>query len=68
MTLLDVVQKWIVEIIGTIIFLLSALNFILPMIGQPAYVGTTASIIGIIVGLVFMGRKKLANALGDAIK
>ena len=65
MTKLDDAQNWIVEIIGTIIFILSALNFILPMIGQPAYIDTTTSTIGFFVGLVFMGKKALANVLGN---
>lgn len=63
MTILDIIQNWIVEIIGTIIFLVSAANFISPMVGQPAYVGTTISILGLIVGLVLMGKKSLAKAL-----
>ena len=63
MTLLDIAQKWMVEIAGTIIFLLSAVNFILLLIGQQAYAGITISFLGLIVGLLFMGYKKLPEAL-----
>lgn len=68
MTILDDAQSWIVEIIGTIIFLLSAGNFILPMVGQQAHVDVAISVFGIIVGLILMGKKALAKALKLVLK
>ena len=67
MTELDKAQNWIVEIFGTVIFILAAINISSLMAGQPAYVDTTTSIIGVIVGLVLMGKKSIANALGNSL-
>ena len=67
MTELDKAQNWIVEIFGTVIFILAAINISSLMAGQPAYVDTTTSIIGVIVGSVLMGKKSIANALGNSL-
>jgi hypothetical protein len=67
-TKLDVAQNWIVELIGTAIFLLSACNIILPMIGQSAYVDFTLSLIGIMLGLVLMGKRVIAEKLGNIFR
>lgn len=52
-----------VEIIGTIILLLASGNFILPMIGLSAYVDVTYSFPGIILGLVLIGKRAIAETL-----
>ena len=68
-TKLDVAQNWIVELIGTLIFLSSAGNIIFPMISQSAYVDfTPPSLIGIVVGLVLMGGRVTAENLRNIFR
>ena len=68
-TKLDVAQNWIVELIGTLIFLSSAGTIIFPMISQSAYVDfTPLSLIWMVVGLVLMGRRVTAENLRNIFR
>ena len=68
MTILDKAQNWMIEIIGTMLFLAAAFNIFSLMTGRPAYVDTTISTIVLIIGLILMGYNSLANNMGNALK
>jgi len=67
MTFLDVIQEWIVEIIGTIIFIFSGLSFVRIEIFEGSLLAFSTSIVGIILGLILMGHKKLAEKVTSLV-
>lgn len=63
MTLLDKVQNWLMEIVGTIIFIIITCRFILDL-----FIGTSTFeiywyVVGFAISLLLMGYKGLANIL-----
>ena len=63
MTLLDVAQEWIIEIAGTIIFILAVINIGLHLTTGNVSLDIGWSIALCILGLLLMGKKALAFAI-----
>jgi hypothetical protein len=68
--LLDIIQRWLVEIAGTIIFIVSVFVFVANLLNISWVnidISNTYIIIGIAIGLLLMGYKKLYLLLLKAV-
>lgn len=63
MTLLDKIQHWLLEILGTIILIVLSARFIWDITYGIVTFGIEWYLAGFVIGLVFIGRKGLAELL-----